>query len=190
MIPVSTSCLRTSSCPASRNSSASYAPHRASTGGPSTRRRSPAARTDLGRPGAGRALPYPAAGRCRAAAFGVSSSPSSCAEPMCSMFRDPAPERSHNRDRSRPGRGLHGADVRHRMRLRATAWYANPPAATGKPADHSATTEPIRHSDKSQVTIRACIARAESRFREGQQASFSMLRPNRASPSSSRRDCE
>ena len=47
-----------------------------------------------GPPGAGPFSPRsssacPAAIRSRAAAFSASSSASSCAEPMCSMFRDP-----------------------------------------------------------------------------------------------------
>ena len=36
--------------------------------------------------------PCPAASRCRAAAFSTSSSASSCAEPRCSIARDPRRE--------------------------------------------------------------------------------------------------
>jgi hypothetical protein len=90
MIRASTSCPNTSSCPvACGNPSASYARHRASHRCPI---REEAISSGPDGPGPSRprsSSACPAASRCRAAALSASSSASSCAEPMCSMFRDP-----------------------------------------------------------------------------------------------------
>jgi hypothetical protein len=88
-----------------------------------------------GRPRLARPRPSsscPAAILCCATAFSASSSASPCADPMCSISRDPRRE-DHDLYRCRARRGLHCPHVRHQATLRAAPSAQLQLSQTAKP---------------------------------------------------------
>ena len=161
MIRASTSCLKTSSPPlAGPKPSTSKARDRASSRQPIRD-----AVIGSGPPGAAESRPRssspcPAASRCRATAFSNSSSTSSCAEPMCSIFPRPAARGVHNLHRDGARRRLHRPHLRHPAALRPTISAQIQLSRTQNKQVTASRHSKTSYREPTQVMVRITITRA------------------------------